>query len=147
MNKVRKIVSVTGLIIFCLSGCATTGKSTAVGGAVGAGTGAMVGAIADPGVKGQYRTRNILIGAALGGVVGLGTGALIGDANESRSKEAYDEGKKSAQASSHVTGSPPELKNAKVEARWIEGKTTGNRYIDGHWEYVIAEPARWGDTQ
>ena len=37
----------------------------------------------------------------------------------------------------------PDLKNPKVEARWIEGKVAGNRYIDGHFEYIIVEPAHW----
>jgi hypothetical protein len=133
-----------------LTGCATTGKSIAAGGAIGAGTGAFVGAIADPGDQGQYRTRNVFIGAALGGMAGMATGALIGDGIEDKKKEAFDDGRRSAQnsnASQRPAGSPPDLKSAKVEARWIEGKVTGNRYVDGHWEYLITEPARWQESQ
>ena len=137
------------LALLALSGCATTGKSMALGGAIGAGAGGLAGAIADPGTNGQYRTRNIIIGSALGGVAGLATGALIGDGIEEKKKDAYESGRESAQKSNaqHPAGSPPELKNAKVEARWIEGRTTGNRYVDGHWEYVITEPARFEESQ
>ena len=133
-----------------LSGCATTGRSIAAGGGIGAGTGALVGAIADPGTDGQYRTRNIIIGSALGGVAGMAAGALIGDGIEDKKREAYESGRDSAQKSSspqRPAGSPPGLKSAKVEARWVEGKVTGNRYVDGHWEYLITEPARWDESQ
>jgi hypothetical protein len=37
----------------------------------------------------------------------------------------------------------PSLKGAKVESRWIEGRAVGNRYIEGHFEHIIIEPARW----
>jgi hypothetical protein len=150
--KVRNKINVGACLCLLniLSGCATTGRSIAAGGALGAGTGALVGAIADPGNNGQYRTRNIIIGSALGGVAGIATGALIGDSVEDSKKEAYASGRESAQkdnSTKRPIGSPPELKSAKVEARWIEGKVTGNRYVDGHWEYLITEPARFEDSQ
>ena len=37
----------------------------------------------------------------------------------------------------------PDLKDPKVEARWIEDKIMGNRFIEGHYEYLITEPAHW----
>jgi hypothetical protein len=148
--KFNMVLLSLGMITTLVSGCATTGKSIAAGGAIGVGAGGLMGAIADPGANGQYRTRNIIIGSALGGVVGMTTGALIGDGIEDKKKEAFENGRDSAQKSSAAqrpAGSPPELKSAKVEARWIEGKTAGSRYIDGHWEYLITEPARWEEAQ
>lgn len=149
MKYFSTLLTLLSFSTLAITGCATTGKSIAAGGAFGAGTGALVGAIADPGAQGQYRTRNVFIGAALGGVAGIATGAIIGDGIEDKKKEAFDDGRKSAEAS-HVNdrpaGSPPDLKNAKVDARWVEGKVTGNRYVDGHWEYLITEPARWEDS-
>ena len=150
MKNLILIFTLTSLGGLTLTGCATTGKSIAAGGAIGAGTGAFVGAIADPGSHGQYRTRNVFIGAALGGMAGMATGALIGDGIEEKKKDAYEDGRKSAEkanASQRPASSPPELKTAKVEARWIEGKVAGNRYVEGHWEYLITEPARWGELQ
>ena len=35
------------------------------------------------------------------------------------------------------------VRDAKVESRWIEGRVVGNRYIEGHFEYIITEPTRW----
>jgi hypothetical protein len=147
--KLSFILPVVGTMTL-LSGCATTGKSIAAGGLIGAGAGGIIGAIADPGANGQYRTRNIIIGSALGGVAGITAGALIGDGIEEKKKDAYEDGKKAGEKSNssrRPEGSPPELKNPKVEARWIEAKSTGNRYVDGHWEYIISEPARFEEVQ
>ena len=149
MKYFSSILTLLSFSTLAICGCATTGRSIAAGGAFGAGTGALVGAIADPGAHGQYRTRNVFIGAALGGVAGIATGALIGDGIEDKKKESFEDGRKSAQtslANERPAGSPPDLRSAKVEARWIEGKVTGNRYVDGHWEYLITEPARFEDS-
>lgn len=126
-----------------ISGCATMGKSAALGGAIGAGTGAIIGGIADPGKDGQYRTRNVIIGTAIGGASGMAAGALIHSSAEDKKREAYEQGKADATRSQQPSGTMPNLKNPKVEARWIDGRITGSRFIEGHFEYVIVEPARW----
>ena len=103
-------LTLTTLGSLSLTGCATLGKSIGAGGAIGAGTGALVGAIADPGKNGQYRTRNVFIGAAVGGMAGMATGALISDEIEDKKKEAYQDGQHSAQKlnnSQRPAGSPP----------------------------------------
>ena len=69
------LVQITALSL-AMSGCATQSKSIGLGGAIGAGTGAVLGGIADPGKNGEYRTRNVVVGAALGGMAGMVT-ALI----------------------------------------------------------------------
>ena len=147
MNKERAnaiyflFVSGVALVMFGLNGCATQSKSMALGGAVGMGTGAAIGGIVDPGSNGQYRTRNVIIGSALGGVAGLVTGAAIQSSVETQRKEAFEQGKKQAQPA--TPGERPQLSEPKVEAYWMEGKVSGNRYIEPHWEYQIIEPARW----
>jgi hypothetical protein len=147
MNKDRAnaiyflFVSGIALVMCGLNGCATQSKSMALGGAVGMGTGAAIGGIADAGTNGQYRTRNVIIGSALGGVAGLVTGSAIHSSVESQRKEAFEDGKKQGRPS--IPGERPELSEPKVEAYWMEGKVSGNRYIDSHWEYQIVEPARW----
>lgn len=123
-------------------GCATQGKSVGLGGVVGAGTGAIAGGLMDPGKDGEYRTRNVVVGATLGGMAGMVTGALVYDPTEKEKKEAFLKGKAAAPAPS--TGTPPTLKPARVESQWIEGHPVGsNRWVDGHFEYVISEPARF----
>ena len=141
MNKTLALMSITFMVI--ASGCATESKSVALGGGIGAGTGAAIGGIVDPGNNNQYRTRNIIIGGALGGMAGMMTGALVHEHNESEKQDAFQKGKLAGQAYAPTPGTPPNITNPKVESRWIEGKATGNRYIEGHWEYIISEPAKW----
>ncbi len=124
-----------------MSGCATANKSAALGGLVGASTGAALGGIADPGRNGEVRTRNVIVGGALGGMAGLIVGSVIHDEMESKKKEAFLKGRASAPQA--PAGAMPSLRNPKVESRWIEGRVIGNRYVDGHFEYIISEPARW----
>jgi hypothetical protein len=126
-----------------VSGCATQSKSTALGGVIGAGSGAALGGIIDPGKNGEYRTRNVIIGSAVGGIAGAIAGSTLFESNEKKKQEAYENGQKNAKAAFSKQGNMPELKNPKVEARWIEGRVVGNRYIDGHFEYIIIEPAHW----
>jgi hypothetical protein len=134
-------LSGVALIAFALNGCATQSKSMALGGAVGMGTGAAIGGIADAGENGQYRTRNVIIGSALGGVAGLITGAAVHGSVEDQKNEAFEKGKKEGKPA--TLGERPQLTEPKVEAYWIEGKVSGNRYVEPHWEYQIIEPARW----
>ena len=144
MNSIKYTITLTALTFtLFLNGCATSGKSIAAGGAIGAGTGAILGGIADPGKNGEFRTRNVIIGGAVGGMAGMLTGALIHDHTENQKQEAYEKGKQSGQKSAPSSGTPPSLSDPRVESKWIEGKVMGNRYIEGHWEYIISEPARW----
>ncbi len=135
--------SMIHLLAFALAmaGCATQNKSAGLGGMIGVGTGAALGGIADPGKNGEYRTRNVIVGATLGGMTGLVAGSVIHDEMESQKKEAFLKGR--ASASPAQAGAMPSLKNPKVESRWIEGRVVGNRFIEGHFEYVIIEPAKW----
>jgi uncharacterized protein YcfJ len=142
MRKFKHIQLIIYISIM-VSGCATQTKSTALGGAIGAGTGAALGGIVDPGKHGEYRTRNVIIGSAVGGIAGAFAGSSLFENNEKKKQEAYENGQKNAKAALTKQGNMPELKNPKVEARWIEGKIVGNRYIDGHFEYIIIEPAHW----
>jgi hypothetical protein len=128
-------------LLLLLTGCATQNKSVGLGAGIGAGTGALIGGIADPGKNGEYRTRNVIVGAALGGMTGMVAGSLIHSKTENAKREAFLEGQKNGQAP--VPGNQPNLSTPKVETHWIEGKVQGNRYIEGHFEYVIVEPVRW----
>lgn len=123
------------------TGCATQNKSAGLGGLIGATGGAAIGGVVDPGKNGEYRTRNVIIGATLGGMAGVIAGSTLHDEIKARESAAYAKGRASAPQMS--TGAMPSLRGAKVESRWIEGRVVGNRYIEGHFEYIITEPARW----
>ena len=134
------LVQITALSLV-ISGCATQSKSIGLGGAIGSGTGAVLGGIADPGKNGEYRTRNVVVGAALGGMAGMVTASLVHENTEQQKEEAFRKGQ--ASATPPKSGNMPNLKNPQVETHWVEGKVVGNRYIEGHFEYVIVQPARW----
>lgn len=132
-------------LTLAMMGCATQNKSVGLGGALGAGTGAALGGIADPGKNGEYRTRNVVVGAALGGMAGMIAGSVIHTETEKQKKEAFLKGRASAPQAKQ--GAMPDMKSPRVETRWIEGRIQGNRYIEGHFEYVIVEPARWDENR
>lgn len=132
-------------LIAFTSGCATQGKSIGLGGAIGAGTGAILGGIVDPGKNGQYRTRNVIIGAGVGAIAGSIAGATLHENNERDKELAYLKGRESKNSS--TAQATPSLQQPKVEAQWVESKVIGNRYIEGHFEYIITEPTRWEAPQ
>lgn len=143
--KKFKIQAVMILTLTCLllqTGCSSLGKSVGLGTAIGAGTGAALGGIVDPGKNGKYRTRNVIIGAGVGAIAGGLTGSAIHDNNERDKELAYLKGKEAGSKTSKVA-TPPSLERPKVEAIWVESKVVGNRYIEGHFEYIITEPTRW----
>ena len=146
-NKFYQTITLFGsvLLIALTSGCATQGKSIGLGGAIGAGTGAILGGIVDPGKNGQYRTRNVIIGAGVGAIGGSIAGAALHENNERDKEFAYLKGRESK--SSSTVQATPSLQQPKVEAQWVESKVIGNRYIEGHFEYIITEPTRWEAPQ
>lgn len=134
------LINVTALAM-ALSGCATSSESIGLGGAIGSGTGAVLGGIADPGKNGELRTRNVIVGTALGGMAGMIAGSVIHENTEDQKREAFLKGQ--ASAPQPKPGAMPALKSPRVETRWVEGRIVGNRFIEGHFEYLITEPARW----
>ena len=142
-NPHNKII-VASFLIF-LNGCSTANKSVGAGAAFGGLGGAAIGGIADPGRNGEYRTRNVIIGASLGAMAGAVTGSLVHKHMEEEKAKAFEKGKKSP--SSSTDSAPPKLTDPKIEAHFIEGKAQGNRYIGPHWEYILVEPARWTEGE
>lgn len=126
--------------VLFLSACASQNKSVGLGAALGGGTGALVGSVADPGRRGENRTRNVILGTGIGAMAGMVAGSVLYEDSEKKRKEAFLKGQASQPK---MDGQPPSLSAPRVETRWIEGRVQGNRYIEGHFEYIIIEPARW----
>jgi hypothetical protein len=148
MNQIQRnqIFSLIFLMfIFLVTSCATQSRSIGLGGAIGAAGGALLGGIASPGKNGEMRTRNIIVGSAVGGMAGMVTASVLHESSESKAKESYQQGKKDASknSTSQVSAGTPNLLNPSVETRWVEGRAIGNRYIEGHYEYIITSPTRW----
>jgi len=140
INHLSKMTSLFILILFTMSSCSTSEKGMGLGGLIGGTTGAVMGGISYPGKKGQYRTRNVVIGATLGTATGMLAGKLISDNITKEKKESFEKGRASGK---QVDGNMPELSTPEVESKWVEGKVVGNRYIEGHFEHIIITPTRW----
>ncbi|HXH30975.1 MAG TPA: hypothetical protein VNJ01_09200 [Bacteriovoracaceae bacterium] len=138
----RKLTQLFGFIVIAalIGGCSSRGKSIGFGGALGAGMGAALGGIVDPGKNGQYRTRNVIVGATVGAIAGGFTGMSL---HEQKDQEKELARLKEKAKSDSRAPTPPSLEQPKVEAHWVESKAVGNRWVEGHYEYVITEPTRW----
>lgn len=137
-TKFTPIILLTTLLL--QTGCSSMGKSVGLGSAIGAGTGAALGGILSQ--DGKYRTRNVIIGAGVGAVAGGFAGSAVYGNNERDKELAFLKGKETERKSSKSQATPA-LQEPKVEASWVESKVVGNRYIEGHFEYIITEPTRW----
>ena len=134
----RKIQNATMVVVLMLAtACASKNKSLGAGGLIGVAVGGGIGA-AIPDQSGNERVRNVVIGSAIGGTAGL----LMGAAAYKNELKQYEYQKKAPNYPLDPP-IPPSLKKAKVESRWIESKIGGNRFIGGHWEFIIIEPAGW----
>ncbi len=140
IHPVSSLVCLT-LVASLMGGCASNEKSMGIGALLGTGAGAALGGIAAPGKNGKYRTRNVIIGAAAGGIAGTVAGAALFENTERQKELAYLKGRESKDTP--AKGNVPELQEPKVEAQWVETKVQGNKWIEGHYEYVIKEPVRW----
>ncbi len=138
-------IAALGLVIQLTSSCATSTRSTGLGAGLGGGTGAIVGSVMSSGKSGEVRTRNVILGTTLGALAGGLTGSLVYQGSEKSKQEAYLKGKQDG-AKEAPKGTPPQVKEPKVESIWVEGRAVGNRYIEGHYEYVITEPTRWEEN-
>ncbi len=138
-NQFTYFLGITALLI--QTGCSSMGKSVALGTAIGAGSGAALGGIVDGGKNGQYRTRNVIIGAGVGALAGGFMGSALHESNEKDKELAVLKAKNSSRKALEQT--TPSLQQPKVEAIWVESKVLGNRYVEGHYEYIITEPTRW----
>lgn len=138
-QKWRQLTAIVMTAVL-MSACATKEKSIGLGSSLGAGMGAALGGIMNPGKNGQYRTRNVIVGATVGAIAGGFTGSSLHDQKEQEKEIAL---LKSQSKSASRSPAVPELQQPKVEAYWVESKAVGNKWIEGHYEYVISEPTRW----
>ncbi len=119
------------LITLMISACSSMEKSIGLGAAVG---GTLGGAIGN--ADGSYnRDKSTMQGAAIGAVLG----GLIGYAAHK------NETKKQVTVNGKVELEPkaPSLTAPKVRRVWVPARIEGDRYIDGHFEYVIEKTVTW----
>ena len=128
-----KVISV--IFALAMSGCSTLKESTLLGVGVGSVIGAGVGAAAGSPRGNENR------GAMTGAAVGAALGGLMGflDHKERAKKEALKIGSGHGASNSEA----PFLTKPKVQRVWVPEKIEGDKYISGHWMYVIERPSVW----
>ena len=128
-----KAISV--ILALAVSGCSTLKESTLLGVGVGSIVGAGVGTAA-----GSPRG-NEKHGAMTGAAVGAALGGLMGflEHKERAKKESLKIG--SGHGASNADA--PFLTKPKVQRVWVPEKVEGDKYISGHWIYVIERPSVW----
>jgi hypothetical protein len=124
----KKIITLLLISATQLTGCATANKSLLLGGVIGGLAGAAIG---------QSNSQNT-DGAVVGALVGSGIGGLIG---YSSFKEKPNP--KSDQAVKVDEEVFPSLTKPKLKSLWVPDKIEGNKYIKGHWIYVIEDAGSW----
>ena len=80
------------------------------------------------------------MGATVGAIAGGFTGNTLYDQKEQEKEISLLKNRDKGEGNSPK---PPALSEPKVEAHWVESKAVGNRWVEGHYEYVITEPTRW----
>lgn len=135
----KKLISPLVIAALFLSGCATSEKSILLGSSIGITAGAGIGSAS-----------NGSQGAAVGALIGAGIGGLIGYAGYKDKLKKSQNAPDSFQAApfavgsaSGAQGSRPRLKPSQVKVKFVEDQIKDGTFIPAHFEYEIAEPAKW----
>ena len=130
MNKY--ITTNLTLCLFALSGCASMEKSALLGAAAGGALGTGIGLAA------EKSAGSALIGLGIGAIVGSVMG--IGAHSEQENKRAQW---LNPAASKDFKDKVPGMSTPEVRRVWVPEKIEGNKYIEGHYIYVIDRGAVW----
>lgn len=123
------------MITLTLSSCASMEKSTILGAVIGATAGGLIGNSAGDGDRRGHST-------SVGAAVGAGLGGLIGyAAYKDKQKKAQQETLKENPFASKA----PSLTAPKVRRVWVPSRIEGDRYIDGHYMYLIEKTSGWSE--
>ena len=115
---------------FLLTSCATLKSNAFIGGAIGASAGAVGGTlIGAPNHSGT----GTLIGAASGAVIG----AIVGLLTEPKSSKPINS------SSLNKDLSDPSFTSPEVRRIWVPDKIDGNKYIKGHYMFVLERGSVW----
>lgn len=125
-----KISTILLTLPVILNGCASTSKSVLLGSAIGGAVGGMIG---------QDQSHNSQ-GTAVGLAIGAGLGSLVGYLAHKDKQKAADKLEPKPQSDEYNF---PALTRPKLKSVWVPDKIEGNKYIKGHWIYVIEDAGSW----
>lgn len=118
-----------------LSACASVERSTILGAVLGGTIGGLIGN--SNGHDGR-REQSTLVGAA----IGTGLGSLIG---YSSYKEEQKKQREQTLKQNPLESRTPFLTAPKVRRVWVPAKIEGDKYVDGHYMYVIEKTSTWSE--
>jgi len=126
MTNVNKKLAVMMIFVIATSGCATIKSRSHRTNTVSATSRSKRTYLNQPNIK------RLIIGKARKGRDAL---------KRSRNKEKFAQWKKSYRMplSSHV----PLLTEPKITTVWVEDQIIGKKYVEGHFEHLLKEPAKW----
>lgn len=124
-----KIKTALLMMPLLLNACATATRSSILGAAIGGAAGGLVG---------QAQSQNSQ-GTVTGAVIGAGLGGLIGFLSHKEKKES---GAKT-DTSNKVEDEFPSLIRPKLRSMWVPDTIEGNKYIKGHFIYIIEDAGSW----
>ena len=137
------------LIFFILfSGCASTGKSVALGAASGAIGGSANGALLFPINRSKGVLRGALIGGVIGGIMGFATHKYLEDRDKTVRRNtilnltSHDVLNAPVRINARKGGTPG-LTKPIVEMEWVEPTIEGKKWIEGHKVWSISEEPQW----
>jgi hypothetical protein len=128
--KIFSFLLTSSLLVSCQTSQDSTLLGVGIGSLVGAGFGAAAGA-----PKGNERN-----GAMTGAAVGAALGGLMGFLDH---KERTKDKLKKENFGYKPGSKEPFLAEPEVERVWVPAKINGDKYVDGHWMYVIRRPSMW----
>ncbi len=117
------------ILLLPLAACSTVEKGTFLGAGIGGGAGLAVSS-QDGRTNGQRMT-GLAVGALIGGTIGY-----------LASKEKI----KKEQMTRVEPGKPefiPRIKRPEVRRVWVPDQIVGDEYVQGHWKFLIDQPAVW----
>lgn len=120
------------LIPLLFSSCATSTQSALLGASIGGGIGGGIGQLE----SGDFK------GTAIGLAVGAGIGSLVGFLSHKEKEGGV--GQTVTQMKTEGGEFPP-LTKPKLKSMWVPDRIEGNKYIKGHFIYVIEDGGSWAN--
>ncbi len=129
----KKTYPIVVLVTALATSCATLENSVLIGAGVGGAAGAGMGFAI------HQKAGSTLIGTGIGALVGAGIGYLIHKDQEQRREE-----QRALAAGKYTDDKVPFLTAPQVERVWQPESIEGEKFIQGHFIYVIKKPSVWG---
>ena len=129
----KYILLVSSISYLC--SCASVQRSTILGAALG---GVSIGAAGSMIAGDQHRERGVVVGSVIGATLGGVIGYLA-----YKSKDRNDVEK--AASLNPLSPNTPLLTSPKVRRVWVPAKIEGEKYIDGHYMFVIEKTSGWSN--